>query len=358
MTVRRMRTPTGDQAWQLGGHAEVRQWYTDRRLGLTHPAPESAARFGEHPLEGPSPLYSHDDEHAEHQAVRALLQPFFGGRRLRALREPVRALVAELLDELAGRTPPVDLHATLSAPLSARVLCALLGVPYADRDLLRKLVDRMDEPDAPGQADLTDYLTELAQRATGDGEDVLSGLRAAGLSTEDTAGMATMLLFAGYDSVAVTVDDGVRLLSRHRDQWELLRDRPELAPGAVEEVLRLGDSSGFGFPRYARQDVQIDGTAVRRGDAVLLDTTLANVDPAAFAEPERFDVTRTPNPHLSFGHGPWHCIGAPLARLELTEVFTALPARFPQLRLAVAEDELAMVGGTFTARVRELPVTW
>ncbi|MGW0522531.1 cytochrome P450 [Crossiella sp. NPDC003009] len=362
--VRRIRTPLGDAAWLVTGHAEVRRLYADRRLGRTHPDPASAARFGDHQLLSASELYSHEHEHEEHMGMRALLQPFFSGRRMAELGAPVRALLAELLDELAEAGPGADLHATVSAPLSVRTLCALLGVP--DRDRFRDLVDGMDVGDRAradaAQAELAAYLAELVERKRLTPDDsLLGGLCAAGLSTEDIAGIATMVLFAGYDSTAVMIDSGVLLLSRHREQWELLRTVPAAVPGAVEEILRLADAEepeGAGFPRYARESFEVDGVRIEQGEAVLLDVARANLDERAFADPLRFDLGRSPNPQLSFGHGPWHCLGAPLARLQLTEVFTALPARFPELRLGIPDGELTQEGGTFTGRVRGLPVLW
>ncbi|GAA4032482.1 cytochrome P450 [Allokutzneria multivorans] len=362
MAIRRVRTPAGDPAWLVTGHAEVRSGYTDRRLGLTHHDPENAPRVEDHQLLGPSLLYSHEDEHTEHMGMRSLLAPFFSGRRIAALQDDVRGLVHDLLDTFTDGA--ADLHGQLSAPLSARVLCALLGVPSSDHDIFRRLVDAMGDTTErsnadTGQEELTAYLITLV-RAKHDepGDDLVSGLLAAGLEDEDVAGMAAMLLFAGYDSAAVAVDTGVLLFSEHRDQWRLLIEHPELAPSAVEEILRFTEAGGTTFPRYARQDIRLGDAAVARGDAVLFDLGQANVDSDAFPEPQRFDITRTPNPHLSFGHGPWHCVGAPLARLELAEVFSALPLRFPALRSAGNNDDLRTEGTAFTERVRELPVIW
>ncbi|WP_235883483.1 cytochrome P450 [Saccharopolyspora elongata] len=122
--------------------------------------------------------------------------------------------------------------------------------------------------------------------------------------------------------------------------------------------LRTAERGGPGLPRYAREDVEIGGVTIRAGEAVLLDTTLANFDGSAFEEPDRFDVTRAPNPHLAFAHGPWHCLGAPLARIELRTVFASLLPRFPSLRLAVPVEELRLSADSFTSKLVELPVTW
>lgn len=127
---------------------------------------------------------------------------------------------------------------------------------------------------------------------------------------------------------------------------------------AVEETLRAADRGGPGLPRYAREDIEIGGVTIRAGEAVLLDTTLANFDDRVFGEPDRFDVTRAPNPHVAFAHGPWHCLGAPLARIELRTVFASLVHRFPTMRLAVPIERLRGSGAVFTSTLLALPVTW
>ncbi|WP_378742955.1 cytochrome P450 [Nocardia brasiliensis] len=112
------------------------------------------------------------------------------------------------------------------------------------------------------------------------------------------------------------------------------------------------------LPRYARADIELGDVTIRAGDLVLLDITAANIDPRAFTEPDRFDVTRAPNHHLAFGHGPWHCIGAPLARMQLQVVFAGLVTRFPTLRLAVPVSRIPVTASVLDRGIAELPVTW
>jgi len=141
-------------------------------------------------------------------------------------------------------------------------------------------------------------------------------------------------------------------------QRDALRHDPALVAGAVEEILRVAAPGGGGLPRYAQDDIDIAGVTIRSGDAVLLSSVVANRDPAAFPDPDRFDIIRTPNPHLSFGHGPRFCIGASLARVELHAVFTALLHRFPTLELAVPLDQLQLRGDLLTGGLTALPVRW
>ncbi|MFI0466212.1 cytochrome P450 [Saccharopolyspora sp. 5N102] len=361
----RVRTPAGDEAWLVTRYAEVKQLFTDRRIGRTHPDPERAPRIRDHAMLKATDLYEHETEHTEHAQLRALLTPYFSAKRMRALQPGVQLLADRLLDEIAAAGPPADLHRALSLPLSVRVLCELLGVPYAERDRFQELVRRMadlsdEQRSGAGQAELIGYMSDLVSRKRRRPEDdVISGLCAVEELADDTvAGIAAIVLFAGHDSVADAIDLGTLLLLTNVDQRDAVLRDPELVDGAVEEILRTAERGGPGLPRYAREDVEIGGVTIRAGEAVLLDTTLANFDGSAFDEPDRFDVTRAPNPHLAFAHGPWHCLGAPLARIELRTVFASLLPRFPALRLAVPVEELRLSADSFTSTLVELPVTW
>ena len=126
----------------------------------------------------------------------------------------------------------------------------------------------------------------------------------------------------------------------------------------MEEILRIAVPHGSGLPRYAKDDIDLAGVTIRAGDAVLLTGLVANRDAAAFPDPDRFDITRTPNPHLSFGHGPRFCIGASLARVELHAVFTALTRRFPALQLAIPLEGLQLRTDVVIGGLVALPVTW
>jgi pentalenolactone synthase len=175
---------------------------------------------------------------------------------------------------------------------------------------------------------------------------------------EDIAGVAAALLFAGHETTVARIDYGTLLLLAHPDQCDAIRRDPELVEGAVEEILRIAVPHSSGLPRYAKDDIDLAGVTIRAGDAVLLTSVVANRDAAAFPDPDRFDITRSPNPHLSFGHGPRFCIGAILARIELHAVFTALPRRFPALQLAVPLEELQLRTDVVIGGLTALPVSW
>ncbi|MGC7101074.1 cytochrome P450 [Amycolatopsis lurida] len=362
--IHRVRTAVGDEAWLVTSHAQVRTLLDDDRLGRAHPDPDTAARTGESALFG-GPQGDFDTEHADHARMRSLLQPHFSPGHLRGLRSRVESLTTRLLDELAAQGPPADLHAALAVPLPILVICELLGVPYEDRDRFRAwTADAANTRDRArserGLGELFGYGRELVARKRNEpGDDVISRLCATEDVTDDEAAMLSMaLLFAGHETTVVQIGLGALLLLTNPEQWQALVDDPGLVGNAVEEMLRAPGKGGGGIPRYARTDLDIDGVTVRAGDLVLLDSGAANHDPAVFPDPDRVDVTRAAGAHLSFGRGARYCIGAPLARLELQEVFTQLTARFPELRLAVDVDELRLRRDVLTGGLVDLPVRW
>ncbi|MDA3625650.1 cytochrome P450 [Saccharopolyspora sp. WRP15-2] len=364
--VHEVRTEAGDRAWLVTSYALVRRLLADERLGRSHPAPERAARVGESALFG-GPQGDFETEQADHARMRELLQPHFSPKRMRELRSRVEALADELLDGLAEKGPPADLHDALALPLPILVICELLGVPYEDRDLFRAwtqaAADVTDRARSErGLADLFDYGRQLVARKRRDpGDDVISRLCAAdGMGDDEVAMLSMALLFAGHETTVVQIGMGALLLLTNRAQWRALLAEPGLVPGAVEEILRMpvGGGGGGGIPRYARTEFDIDGVTVHAGDLVLLHPGAANRDRAVFADPDSFDIARKPFGHLSFGHGPRYCVGAPLARIELHAVFSRLLARFPAMRLAVPLDQLELRRGSLAGGLVELPVTW
>ncbi len=362
--IHRIRTAVGDEGWRVTGHAEVRRLLADDRLGRAHPEPDKAARTGESALFG-GPLGNFDTERADHARMRGLLQPHFTPRLMRALAPRVDESTTGLLDRLADGGSPADLVEAVAEPLPVLVICELLGVPYEDRDRFRSWArDAADTEDRgrseQGLAALFGYGTELvARKRAHPGEDVISRLATTpGVSDEEAAGLAMALLFAGHETTVVQIGLGALHLLTDREQWQALAKDPALLDGAVEEVLRAPGRAGGGIPRYARVDLEIAGTLVRAGELVLLDTGAANHDAAVFADPDRFDITRSATAHLTFGHGLRYCIGAPLARIELRSVFGHLTTRFPAMRLATPVAELVFRTGTLTGGLVALPVAW
>jgi pentalenolactone synthase len=363
--IHKIRTAVGDQAWLVTGYAEVQRLLADPRLGRAHPDPGAAARSGESALFG-GPLGNYATEDADHQRMRALLQPHFTPGRMRALRPRVETLTAGLLEQLARRDPPADLNEALALPLPILVICELLGVPYDDRSRFRAwtqaAADVRDRARSEhGLADLFGYGQQLvARKRRRPSDDVISRLCAADRADDDEIAMLSMgLLFAGHETTVVAIGLGALLLLTNPAQWQDLREHRGLIPAAVEEMLRDRGKGGGGIPRYARADLEIGGVTVRAGELVLLDNGAANHDGSVFPDPDRFDIARqAAATHLTFGHGSRYCIGAPLARIELQAVFSQLILCFPAMRLAVPVEELTVNANVLTGGLTRLPVIW
>ncbi|GDY31173.1 cytochrome P450 [Gandjariella thermophila] len=290
-----------------------------------------------------------------HTRLRGLVATAFGRGHVRRLRPRVHELAAGMVAGLADRAAgdgAADLLDHLAAPLPVEVIAELLGVPPADRPLLQpwsNAIVKMYEP-APGPelrrraeraaTEFVGYLRELVDlRRRAPGEDLISDLVAvrdadgARLSEDELVGTVVLLLMAGHEATVNVIGNGTLALLRHPEAWQKLVADPGLVPTAVEELIRY-DSPLQLFERTATTDVEIAGYRVRAGEKIAALLGAAGRDPAVFAEPDRLDVTRSPNPHLGFGAGIHYCLGAPLARLEIEAALHALVHRMPGLALA------------------------
>ncbi|MFE5286206.1 cytochrome P450 [Nocardia sp. NPDC056611] len=360
--ITRTTTPTGDSAWLATGYDLVRDLFTDPRLGRSHRTPETAPRLGESAFSG-GPIGNFDTELDDHARMRTLLQPHFSPKRMRELRPRVEQLTTELLDAMEDQGPPADLQAALALPLPLLVICELLGVPYEDRNRFRDWVDAVGNVAdrakvEQGVAELFAYCLHLVGRKRRDpGDDVVSRLCAVdGVTDDEIATHAMVLLFAGHETSAVQIGVGIRMLLENPAQFQLLHERPDLVASAAEELLRACNASSL--PRYARHALTVGDTDIAPGDLVLLGVASANHDRTTFTHPDRVDITRQESAHFMFGYGPRYCLGAPLARLELQIAFSQLVTRFPTLAFAVDPATLTERDDIFTGGLTALPVRW
>jgi cytochrome P450 len=207
-----------------------------------------------------------------------------------------------------------------------------------------------------------EYMATLVRRQRAHpGEDLLGRLvREHGdeLLDEELVGLGALLLLAGHETTANMLGLGTLLLLRHPDQLAQLRDDPAIVDQAVEELIRYLTVVSSPLVRTALEDVIIGGQLIKAGDAIICSLALANRDQALGESVNVFDVTRKYTTHVAFGHGIHHCLGAPLARLEMRIAFPALARRFPTLRVAVPPEEIPFRVGSFVYGVEALPVTW
>lgn len=364
--ISKVRTPAGDEAWLVTRYEEVKALFIDPRLGRTHPDPARAPRISASPLLG-GPVGDYATETEDHARMRRVFAPSFAARRMQALQPQTQQLVDSLLDHLATLHSPVDLHEELSFPLPVMVICALLDVPFADRERFRTWSDTAaqtrDAAAAAALRALSGYMYQLLQRKRhARGEDVISDLIAANergeITEEECIRYAVTLLFAGHETTVTRIDYGTLLLLANPDARQRLVQEPDRVALVVEEILRLGGGPGGGLPRYARADIAIGGVTIRAGEAVLLSVGAANRDGRVFMNPDRFAAERAPNPHLAFGYGRRYCIGASLARVELAAVFGRLFTRFPTLRLAIPWESLRVRTDLLTGGLEAVPVAW
>lgn len=359
----------GQELWLTLGYHATRQSMTDPRLSR-EPITQPGCPVTLPSVVGQTDVISVMDP-PRHTRVRRLLAAAFTARMVTRLRPRIQQIIDQRLDALAAHDQPADLMSVFFAPLPIIVICELLGVPESDRSELRGFADTFSSaaPDpailAAAHQAMGEFLGALiADKREHPGEDLTTALVNARegddrLTDAELVINLQTLLFAGHDTTLSQLSNGVVALSRHPDQFALLRANPDLADNAVEELLRYDKLVSSTMPRIAAEDLDLDGYRIRAGEAVIGLPHIANRDPAVFTDPNRLDVNRAnAAQHISFTHGPHFCIGAPLARAELTMALAALVRRFPALDLAVPDSELAWRQQSVTRAPLALPVSW
>ncbi|MFI9269304.1 cytochrome P450 [Kitasatospora sp. NPDC052896] len=338
--------PTGQ--WLVSRHEDVSALLRDRRLGRTYTHRFGHEEFGQTP---PDPAHEPfhtlngngllDLEAPDHTRIRRLVSKAFTPRMVESLRPTVARLAGELVGGLLAEGGG-DLIAAVAEPLPVAVIAEMLGVPEADRGLLRPwsaAITGMFELNPTAEVaqravdasvEFSDYLRGLIrERRRRPGSDLVSALIQAqdegdALSEQEMVSTCVLLLNAGHEATVNTTGNGWLALFRNPEQLALLRsDVDRHLPTAIEELMRY-DTPLQMFERWVLEDIEVAGTAIPRGAEVALLFGSANRDPVRFADPDRLDVTRADNPHVTFGAGIHFCLGAPLARLELAESYGAL----------------------------------
>ncbi|MCX5338886.1 cytochrome P450 [Streptomyces atratus] len=358
----------GRRVWLVTGHAEARALLVDRRLSADRENPafpvftERVARSTKRRIE----LIGVDDP--EHNAQRRMLIPSFSVKRTAALRPRIQETVDRLLDTMIEQGPPTDLVSAFALPVPSMVICALLGVPYADHDFFESQSRRLLR--GPGAADieaaraaLDEYFRSLIERKRSDpGEGLLDELITQQLDTgaisrDELVQLAEILLVAGHETTANMISLGTFTLLQYPDQLDRLRTSEDLMPAAVEELLRFL-SIADGISRVATEDIEVAGVTIRAGEGVVLSTSVINRDEAAYPSPDELDLGRQSRHHVAFGFGVHQCLGQNLARAELEIALRTLFDRLPQLRLAAPVDAIPFKPGDTIQGMLELPVAW
>ena len=342
------------QCWQVLGHPEA-------GIVLSDPVVFSSDLTALQPVQDDLALFQRGNlvrmDPPRHRVLRSLVNQAFTPRVVAGLEPRIAELTTELLDRAGERFDLVD---ALAYPLPVIVIADLLGVPTSDRGLFRRWADVLlgqeIDPDqglveageqavsavAPTVREMNAYFLEhIRSRRTHPGDDLTSRLIQAEvdgrrLAYEEIVGFVGLLLVAGHVTTTATLGNSIVAFSDAPDAAAEVRADPDLLPAAIEEVLRMRTP----FPRLARittADAEVGGVRIPAGQVVLPWLAAANRDARVFAEPQRFQVHRRPNPHLTFGHGVHFCLGAPLARLEARVALRLLLERYRDIEVAADE---------------------
>jgi oxidation protein CepE len=347
----------GRKQWLVTGYDEAREILADaNRFSSMRPVDDEAERAWL-----PGILQSYDPP--DHTRLRGTVTRANTVRRIESLRPGAEEIVEDCLDDLASMGSPTDFVRHAAWPIPALIACDFLGVPRDDQTELSRMFRESRESRIPRQRNLSglgivNYAQKLAARKRRDpGDGMIGGIvRDFGdeVTDEELAGLAEGIMIGAVEQMASQLAIAVLLLVTHPAQMALLRERPELANSATEEVLRYASIVESPSPRTALVDMRIAGHDIHAGDVLTCSILAINR-----ARGDRFDITRENPEHIAFGHGIHHCIGAPLTRLQLRVALPAVVRRFPSLRLAVPEEDLRFKPGRPAPfAVEELPLEW
>lgn len=367
----KVQPPFGRWAWLATRYDDVRTVLSDPRFSRA-----SAVRADEPRLSpvgpGPNTIVTTDPPH--HTRLRRVVARAFTLRRIEQLRPRVQEIVDGLVDAMEEHGPPVDLGEMFARPQPGKVIFELMGVPYGDREQIQKWTEiglstpysgytAEEKREAFGK--MRSYLIDLIERKRREpAEDLLTVLVQARdeedrLTEDETIDLGVAIVVTGNETTADQILNLAWVLLSHPEHLRQVRERPEILPKAIEEMLRFVPlTTGAVFPRVATEDVKLGDVLVRKGEAVLASMPSANRDESAFPCADRLDFHREHNQHVGFGYGTHRCLGAQLAGMELQVAFGTLLRRLPGLRLAVPAEDVPWRVGTLHRAPSELIVTW
>ena len=342
---------------------------------------------------GPEPILTRDDilalraqggpraktlihmDEPEHRKYRMLTNDWFRPGSVRQLQPRLDELSRKAMATLEGAGGEVDFNTEVALPFPLETILAILGLPQEDYPRMLQLTQEMfgaSDPDfVPSDRDPEDVMAVLRdffqyfatlsadRRANPTGD--LATCIATGLIDDapmpilETMGYYLIVATAGHDTTSAAMSEGMRLLAENPDQLALLRSKPELIPNAVEELVRISSPVRH-FMRTAQDDAEVAGQPIAKGEWLLLSYAAANLDPRAFEDPLRFDVTReAADRHIAYGYGVHYCLGAHLARLEMTTLFGHILPRLESVELA---GKVTTSTATFVSGIKSLPIRY
>ncbi len=333
---------------------EAAKLYT-RRTGMN--CPQTGASLSQHMLNADAP---------EHTTMRDLVSHAFTANQIKKLEPYIEQVTEELLDTVATQEK-ADLMADFAVPLTIAVIFELLGIPEAERNHARLSWERQSQllPVSEANAlanEQADYIKKLleAKRAH-PADDVFTGLVQAAdemkqLTESQLVSMAHLMMMSGFETTMNMIGNAIVTLLCNPEQLSLLRNQPELLPGALEEIVRYDSPVRASMLRFTVEDVDLGDVTIPAGEYVLVSNLTANHDADRFDNPDSLDLTRNASGHLGYGYGEHQCIGASLARLESRIAIGRLLRRFPNLALAVPHNELQWLPITFLRALMSVPV--
>ncbi|TNC21678.1 cytochrome P450 [Amycolatopsis alkalitolerans] len=362
--IARLKLPFGLRAWLVTGYDEAKEVlsvagkFSNDYTNLVGTAGMSADT-------NPGGLGFADPP--DHTRLRKLLTPEFTMRRLNRLTPRINEIIEEQLAAMAATEGPVDLMQAYALPIPSLTICELLGVSYEDRaDFQRLSTVRFDLFAGAGASfgaisESLTYMGEIVKKQRDAPQDGLLGMlikeHGDEISDIELAGLADGVLTGGLETTASMLALGAIVLLRDRETFESVRGDDEAVNKFVEELLRYLTVVQVAFPRFAKEDLEIGGARITKGDVVFVSLSGANRDEKLGVGMESFDAAREPSSHLAFGWGVHRCIGAELARMELRAAYPALVRRFPDMHLAVPTEDLAYRQTSVVYGVDTLPVT-
>ncbi|OEJ29042.1 cytochrome [Streptomyces agglomeratus] len=364
----RIALPDGSPVWLITRECDVRRGLADPRFSVDKQHSGSGFKGFSLPPALDANLLNLDA--GDHLRLRRLVAQGFTPRHVDGMRNHIQRAVDTFVRQLLGRLEtdgPADLVAEFAKPLPLKVIGDLFVIPAEEQGPFSEWISGMLTPTSGEElvqsiGSIHRYLVDLvASRRANPGNDILSGLIAARdeedrLTEDELVSLAFLILGAGSENVQHQISNAVMTLLDHPDQLSELREKPELLPAAVEELLRYAHPNLSAIRRFPTEPVDVGEVRIPAGDTVLFSLASAHRDPARYPQPDRFDIHRLDKDHLALGHGLHYCLGASLARTQITLALNALLRRLPGLRLASAPEDVRWTT-TFRFRApRELPV--